>query len=161
MPPNIDFGTPIILFDSHPSEQESYLTSYWTSFKSTMKTAFTGDVPKFHNPGTLRVIWFCNDGAKGIKDYELHEYMKVRDSFDSLLELPEVRRVVIMGYSGQNPYVLQGREGGGKWNDKADKLESEMERMKAEAWKAREEQRLTATGKGERERERYNMYVRM
>lgn len=60
-----------------------------------------------------------------------------------------------MGYSGQNPYVLQGREGGGKWNDKADKLESEMERMKAEAWKAREEQRLTATGKGERERERY------
>jgi hypothetical protein len=54
--PNIDFGSPTIFFDSHPEEQESYLYSYWSSFKTTLKIAITGQVPKFLNPGTLRII---------------------------------------------------------------------------------------------------------
>jgi len=141
MPPNVDFGTPVVFFDSHPEEQESYLYSYWSSFKSTMRTAWTGDVPKFHNPGTLRVIWYTHDGSRGFKDYDLHEYATVRDSFDVLLALPEVRRVVIMGYSGQNPYILGKRQGNGKESERADKLESEMDRIKEEGRRARLEQR--------------------
>jgi hypothetical protein len=141
MPPNVDFGTPVVFFDSHPEEQESYLYSYWSSFKSTMRTAWTGDVPKFHNPGTLRVIWYTNGGSRGFKDYDLHEYATVRDSFDVLLALPEVRRVVIMGYSGQNPYILGKRQGNGKESERADKLESEMDRIKEEGRRARLEQR--------------------
>lgn len=139
MPPNVDFGTPVIFFDSHPSEQESYLYSYWSSFKSTMRTAWTGDVPKFHSPGTLRVIWWTRDNSRGFKDYELHEYLKVRESFDVLLDMPEIRRVVIMGYSGQNPYVMRN----GKWDQKADKMEQEIERIKGEAFRARQAQQKT------------------
>jgi hypothetical protein len=141
MPPNVDFGTPVVFFDSHPEEQESYLSSYWSSFKSTMRTAWTGDVPKFHNPGILRVIWYTHDGSRGFKDYDLHEYATVRDSFDVLLALPEVRRVVIMGYSGQNPYILGKRQGNGKESERVDKLESEMDRIKEEGRRARLEQR--------------------
>jgi hypothetical protein len=35
--PVIDFGSPVIFFDSHPEEQDSYLSSYWTSLKNTIK----------------------------------------------------------------------------------------------------------------------------
>jgi hypothetical protein len=129
--PNVDFGTPTIFFDSHPHEQESYLYSYWSSLKSTLRTAWTGDVPKFHNTGTLRIIWWTHDGNRGLKDFELHEFMIVREKFDVLLALPDVRRVLIMGYSGQNPYLL--RPGG-----RGDKLEREMGRMEAEGKRARE-----------------------
>jgi hypothetical protein len=117
--PNLDFGTPTIFFDSHPEEQESYLYSYWSSLKSTLHIAFTGIVPKYHGPGTLRIIWYTHDGNQGMKDYGLHEYVQVRDNFDVLLALDEVRRVVIMGYSGQNPYVLHadGRGIGDKYKD--------------------------------------------
>jgi hypothetical protein len=38
-----------------------------------------------------------------MKDYDLHEYEQVRANFDVLLNIPEIRRVVIQGYSGQNP----------------------------------------------------------
>jgi hypothetical protein len=103
--PNVDFGSPSILFDSHPEEQDSYLGSYWTSLKSQLHTAFWGDVPKFHPPGKLRIVWYTHDGSQGLKDYDLHQYVHVRDNFDVLLDRPEIHRVIIMGYSGQNPYV--------------------------------------------------------
>jgi hypothetical protein len=131
--PNINFGTPTIFFDSHPSEQESYLSSYWSSFKSTLKIAWTGQVPKFLSPGTLRIIWYTHDGSEGMKDYELHEYAQVRDSFDMLLGLDEVRRVLVMGYSGQNPYVM-GPGGRNPWQDK---FRREFRRVEMEAREAK------------------------
>jgi hypothetical protein len=134
--PNLDFGTPVIFFDSHPDEQESYLYSYWSSLKSTLRTAWTGDVPKFHHPGTLRVIWWTHDGSQGMKDFELHDYILVREKFDVLLDLEDVRRVVVMGYSGQNPYVRnQGMAG---WGERKGQLEKEKEKMEEEARRARE-----------------------
>jgi signal transduction histidine kinase len=135
--PNIDFGSPTIFFDSHPEEQESYLYSYWSSFKATLKIAVTGQVPKFLNPGTLRIIWYTHDGNEGLKDYELHEYALVRDNFDVLLRLDEVRRVVIMGYSGQNPYIL-GDGGRNPWQDRFQREFKKMGREGREAKLAQE-----------------------
>jgi hypothetical protein len=141
-PPNINFGSPVIFFDSHPEEQESYLYSYWTALKGTFHIAFTGIVPPFHHPGTIRIIWYTVDGNQGLKDYELHEYALVRKNFDVLLAMDEIHRVVVMGYSGQNPYILvNGR------NPFVDRFQREgrrsrrakMEQMKAEET---EEQRV-------------------
>lgn len=142
--PNINFGTPTIFFDSHPEEQESYLYSYWSSFKSSLKIAWTGQVPKFLNPGTLRIIWYTQDGNEGMKDYELHEYALVRNNFDVLLKLDEVRRVVIMGYSGQNPYVM-GAGGRNPWQDK---FRREFRKVEREAREAKLAQELTERGPG-------------
>ena len=142
--PNINFGTPTIFFDSHPSEQESYLYSYWSSLKSNLKIAWTGVVPKFLNPGTLRIIWYTHDGSEGMKDYELHEYALVRDNFDVLLKLDEVRRVVIMGYSGQNPYVM----GPGGRNPFQDKFQRDLKRAMREAKDARADQEKIERGPG-------------
>ena len=36
-PPVLDFGSPVIFFDSHPEEQDSYIQSYWTALKGTFK----------------------------------------------------------------------------------------------------------------------------
>ncbi|KAH8762883.1 hypothetical protein F5882DRAFT_24058 [Hyaloscypha sp. PMI_1271] len=127
--PNLNFGSPTIFFDSHPEEQESYLYSYWSSLKSNLKIAFTGEVPKFHSPGKLRIIWWTHDGNQGLKDYELHEYEQVRANFDILLNMPEIRRVVIQGYSGQNPYVLVN--GTNPWQEKFRRMEREARRAKA------------------------------
>ncbi|KAL3424142.1 hypothetical protein PVAG01_03423 [Phlyctema vagabunda] len=104
--PNVDFGNPVIFFDSHPEEQEGYLYSYWSSLVSTLKIAWTGDVPKQLMPGKLRMVWWTTEGTQGVKDYELHQYELVRNNFDGLLALPEVRRCLITGYSGQNPFVM-------------------------------------------------------
>ncbi len=49
--------------------------------------------------------------------------------------------MVIMGYSGQNPYILGKRQGNGKESERVDKLESEMDRIKEEGRRARLEQR--------------------
>jgi hypothetical protein len=119
--PTIDFGSPTIFFDSHPSEQESYLYSYWSSLKSQLHIAWSGDVPKFHAPSRLRIIWYTHDGNSGMKDYELHEFALVRKSFDAMLELDEVRRVVVMGYSKLDPYTV----GAGGKNMLADRFEKE------------------------------------
>ncbi|KAG0648479.1 hypothetical protein D0Z07_5489 [Hyphodiscus hymeniophilus] len=142
--PNVNFGSQTIFFDSHPEEQESYLYSYWSSFKSSLKIAWTGQVPKFLNPGTLRIIWYTQDGSEGMKDYELHEYALVRDNFDVLLRLDEVRRVVIMGYSGQNPYVL----GVGGRNPFQDKFQRDLKRAQREARHAKLSQAVTEKGAG-------------
>lgn len=102
-------------------------------------------MPKFHNPGTLRIIWYTHDGSRGIKDFELHEYALVREKFDVLLALDDVRRVVIMGYSGQNPYVRDAGAGG--WGERKGKLEKEMDRMQEESKRAREAKEKIETAK--------------
>jgi hypothetical protein len=56
--PNLDFGDPIIFFDTHPEEQESYLYSYYSSLKTQLTIAWTGVVPKPLLPGKLRVVWW-------------------------------------------------------------------------------------------------------
>lgn len=126
--PNVNFGAPVIFFDSHPDEQESYLYSYWSSLKSNLRIAFTGDVPKFHSPGKLRIIWYTKDGNRGEKDYDLHEYQQVRTNFDILLDMPEIRRVIVMGYSGQNPYFLVN--GTNPWQERFRRMDREARRAK-------------------------------
>ncbi|TKA61391.1 hypothetical protein B0A49_12647 [Cryomyces minteri] len=46
------------------------------------------------------------DNVRGHKDYELHQHTLVKESFDSLLSLPDVRRCLVMGFSGQNPFTM-------------------------------------------------------
>lgn len=91
-------------------------------------------MPKFHEPGKLRIIWWTQEGNEGMKDYEMHEYALVRDNFDALVALPEVRRVIVMGYSGQNPYVI-GDRGRNPWREKFDRdlarIKKEQKRMEA------------------------------
>ncbi|OWP06316.1 hypothetical protein B2J93_4932 [Marssonina coronariae] len=137
--PNIrtNFGSPVVFFDSHPEEQESYLYSYWSSLKSSLKIAWTGDVPKFHETGVLRLYFYTQEGRIGHKDYELREYEKVRADWHKALELPEVRRAVVMGYSGQNPYTL----GRNPWREKFEReqklaAKAEAQQKKQDALKA-------------------------
>jgi hypothetical protein len=127
-PPNVDFGHPAIFFDSHPTEQESYLYSYWSSLKTSLHIAWTGQVPKPLERGYLRLIFWTHEGTQGIKDYPLHEYNIVRHAFDEALNQPEVRRCMVMGFSGQNPYVL---DVGGK-NPWVEKFEREERNRKRE-----------------------------
>jgi hypothetical protein len=104
-PPNVDFGFPAIFFDSHPEEQASYLYSVYNYFKSTFHIAWTGQVPKPLEHGMLRLIFWTEDDTQGMKDFELHEYATVREAYEEALRLDEVRRVMVMGFSGQNPYI--------------------------------------------------------
>ncbi|KAA8573210.1 hypothetical protein MFRU_025g00360 [Monilinia fructicola] len=124
--PNLNFGKPIIFFDSNPEMQESFIGSYWTTLKETLKTSWTGEVRKFHNPGTLRIIFWTAEGKECIKDYELHEYKVVREAWESLFNLPDVKRAIVMGYSGQNPYIKDF----GEKNPWEDKIERERRRKK-------------------------------
>lgn len=57
----------------------------------------------------------------------------VREKYDILLGLEDVRRVVVIGYSGQNPYLRDGPN----WGEAKGKLELEREKMEAEAARAR------------------------
>ncbi|RDW74955.1 hypothetical protein BP6252_06097 [Coleophoma cylindrospora] len=139
--PNVNFGTPVIFFDSHPEEQESYLYSYYSSLKKTLKIAFTGNVPKPLEPGKLRLVWWTHDGSEGHKDYELHQYALVRDNFDGLLALPEIRRCLVTGFAGQNPYVA----GNNPWEmDKKFARNAKLERQRME----NTEQRLNDSKEG-------------
>lgn len=56
--PNINFGSPVVFFDSHPELQHGYLASWVYSFRDHLKIAWTGDVPKQLHPGTLRLVWW-------------------------------------------------------------------------------------------------------
>ncbi|KAI9646413.1 hypothetical protein NHQ30_004405 [Ciborinia camelliae] len=127
--PNLNFGSPIIFFDSNPEMQDSYLGSYWTSLKETLKTSWTGEVRKFHHTGTLRILFWTADGKECIKDYELHEYKLVREAWESLFQLPDVKRAIVMGYSGQNPYVKDF----GEKNPWEEKIEREKIRQRQSA----------------------------
>jgi hypothetical protein len=126
--PELPEGSPIIFFDSHPEEQaQSYLYSGLSWLGSQLHIAFTGQVPRPHLPGNLRVIWYTTDGNQGLKDYQLHEYAQVRENFDELLKMDEIRRVVIMGYPSENPYVV---EPGGKKSKLAKQLDKKMQRIR-------------------------------
>jgi hypothetical protein len=57
-PPNVNFGSPTIFFDSHPEEQESYLHSWYTAVKGQLVTAWSGVVPKPVLPGKLKLVWW-------------------------------------------------------------------------------------------------------
>lgn len=97
---------PVIFEDSDPDQQDSYLYSYVTSLRGTLHIAMTGEVPKFHEPGKLRLLWWlAGSGAQGMKDYELRQYLECLEDFTKLRLLPEVSRCCIMGYSSQNPYA--------------------------------------------------------
>ena len=105
-PPNIDFGKEEIIFDTHPHEQPSYIGSYWVFLKQQLHTAATGDVPPILRYGTLRIEWWTHDAHHGLKDYQLHEYVLVKQNFDLLIGMKdEVRRVIVKGWAGQNPFV--------------------------------------------------------
>jgi hypothetical protein len=143
---NLNPGSPTIFLDSHPSEQDSYLYSYWSSLKEQLYIAWSGDAPKFHKPGRLRIIWYTHDGYRGFKDYELYEFALVRKNFDALLDLDEVRRVVIMGYSEQNPYTI-GPDGR---NSLADRLEKNSRKVKLAEGFLQKKGSLQATEKSER-----------
>jgi hypothetical protein len=146
-PPPIMTGKPTIFFDSHPERQESFLGSYLSSLKSTLYTAFTGDVTKFHPPGQLRVIWWTNDGTRGIKDYDLHKYALVRDNFYALEAMKEVTRVIVMGYPGQNPYMLDEVEKFGKHGKGWEHKEIGPEEKRRRKEKADEMMNQTAEGR--------------
>lgn len=103
------------------------------------------------------------DNTEGLRDYELHQHALVKIQYDSLCDVPDVNRCLIMGYSGQNPYVMT--YGHNIWQEKFKKERrsnnakwlSEEERSKR---RAEREKRLEAEGAGEdaigeeRERER-------
>jgi len=129
----MDIGKPTTFLDTHPSEQNSsYLVSGLSYLRGQLYTAFTGIVPKPLVPGSLRIIWYTDKGKEGMKDYELHQATLVRENYEMLCAHPDVRRVVVMGYSGQNPWVLGDRA-----------MEGELKKMKAEARRARAAQEKT------------------
>ena len=73
------------------------------------------------------MMWYTTDGNQGLKDYQLHEYAQVRENFDELLKMDEIRRVVIMGYPSENPYVV---EPGGKKSQLAKRLDKKMQKIR-------------------------------
>ncbi|OCK77129.1 hypothetical protein K432DRAFT_304906 [Lepidopterella palustris CBS 459.81] len=131
-------GSPVIFFDSHPEEQESYLYSYWSTLKTTFHIAWTGDVPRPLLPGTLRIVWWTIDGTEGLKDYELHQYRLVRATFDKMVSHPEIRRCFVTGYSSQNPYVTS-YDGNTIWEEQESIVDKEMKKQKErENWDKRQ-----------------------
>lgn len=83
-------------------------------------------MPKPLLAGSLRIIWYMDNGKEGMKDYELHQSALVRENYEMLCSHPDVRRVLVRGYSGQNPWVLNSKG-----------LDSELRKMKNEARRAR------------------------
>jgi len=143
-PPNVDFGSPAIFFDSDPSAADSYLYSYWSWLKGTLHIAWTGVVPKPLQVGTLRLIFHTDNDTQGMKDFELHEYALVREAYDEALRQPDVVRALVMGYSGQNPYIMYG--GKNPWVERFERERRGKERQERE-----EKQRKMDNGKEERE----------
>jgi hypothetical protein len=146
-PPPVITGKPTIFFDSHPEQQETLLGSYYSSLKSSLYTAFTGNVTKFHPPGQLRIIWWTNDGTRGMQDYDLHKYALVRDNFYALDAMKEVTRVIVMGYPGQNPYMLDEVEKFGKKGKGWEHKEMSPEEKRKRKEKAEEMMNQTAEGR--------------
>lgn len=123
----MDIGTPTTFLDSHPTEQNtSYIVSGLSFLRGQLYTAWTGIVPKPLLAGSLRIIWYMDNGKEGMKDYELHQSALVRENYEMLCSHPDVRRVLVRGYSGQNPWVLNSKG-----------LDSELRKMKNEARRAR------------------------
>jgi len=97
--------TPVIFEDTNPDQQDSYLGSYITSLKGSLYTAATGIVPKFHEPGKIRVVFWTTENSQGDKEFELIQYEEAYEFFNKCRLLGDVRRACIMGYKGQNPYA--------------------------------------------------------
>ncbi|TVY49118.1 hypothetical protein LOCC1_G001215 [Lachnellula occidentalis] len=135
----IDIGVPTTFLDSHPTEQNtSYVVAGLSFLRGQLYTAWTGIVPKPLLAGSLRIIWYTDKGKEGMKDYELHQATLVRENYEMLCSHPDVRRVLVMGYSGQNPWVLNSKG-----------LESELRKMKNEARRARAAQdKIEGKGRG-------------
>lgn len=120
-------------------------------------------LPRHPNPLSPTLTPAQTDNTEGLRDYELHQHALVKIQYDSLCDVPDVNRCLIMGYSGQNPYVMT--YGHNIWQEKFKKERrsnnakwlSEEERSKR---RAEREKRLEAEGAGEdaigeeRERER-------
>lgn len=92
---------------------------------------------KFHNPGTLRIIFWTVEDKECIRDYELHEYKFVREAWEKLFTLPDVKRAMVMGYSGQNPYV---KDFGGVnvWEEKIEREKRRAEQSKRRQGESKE-----------------------
>ncbi|KAK3064376.1 hypothetical protein LTS18_007719 [Coniosporium uncinatum] len=130
-------GSQVIYFDSHPEEQEGLLYSIYSHFKTALHGAWTGDVEKPLLPGSLRLVYFTTDNEKGFRDYELHQYARVRADWETLRTIPEVRRCYVTGFSGQNPYVWSA-SGSKIWTEQEKIVQSEL-RKQARRAKARAE----------------------
>lgn len=73
-----------------------------------------------------------------MRDYELFQAPVVGENYDILCEHEEVRRVVVMGYSNQNP-----------WAGGCGEMDAELRKMKAEARRARiAQEKSERSGKG-------------
>lgn len=95
-------------------------------------TAWTGDVVIDVQPGMIRLQWYTvrpppppqqpaasfimqitnatqTDGNFGKRDYELREHAEAQTGWETLCNLPEVDRAMIVGYPSQNPYSIDGK----------------------------------------------------
>ncbi|KAI4842487.1 hypothetical protein E4T44_06517 [Aureobasidium sp. EXF-8845] len=145
--PNINFGSPVIFFDSHPEQQEGYVASWVYAFGRHLKVAWTGDPPKRLFPGTLRLVWWTTDNKQGLRDFELHQSELIKSLWDSLLDNPDVSRALVTGYSGQNPYVLS--YGDNPWLTKEQK-ERLVRRENDEMWARKSARRVETRSKADR-----------
>ncbi|CAD6439297.1 100c1ce5-9f3a-4242-bf0b-e5a499dbb541-CDS [Sclerotinia trifoliorum] len=93
------------------------------------KNLLDGRSSQISQPGNPSHYILDSDNKECIKDYELHEYKLVREAWESLFNLPDVKRAIVMGYSGQNPYV---KDFGDK-NPWEDKIEREKMRQRKSA----------------------------
>jgi hypothetical protein len=137
-------GHPTILLDSSPPPRTlSSLLAPLHFVISQIRTALTGIVPKPLIPNSLRLIWYLHNGKEHARDYDLFQSSVVGENYDILCEHEEVRRVVIMGYSNQNP-----------WAEGCKEMDAKLRRMKAEARRAKiAQEKSERNGKGAEERD--------
>ncbi|KAF4553534.1 Hypothetical protein D9617_6g092650 [Elsinoe fawcettii] len=100
---------PIIFFDSHPEPQAGIVRDSISRFTKHLKTAWTGDVVLDIEPGMLRLQWYTTDNTFGKRDYLLREHSEAQTGWETLCNLPEVQRAMIVGYPSQNPYSIDGK----------------------------------------------------
>ncbi|PNS18156.1 hypothetical protein CAC42_3601 [Sphaceloma murrayae] len=100
---------PIIFFDSHPEPPAGIVRDSLSRFTKHLKTAWTGDVVIDVQPGMLRLQWYTTDGNFGKRDYELREHAEAQTGWETICNLPDVARAMIVGYPSQNPYSIDGK----------------------------------------------------
>ncbi|TKX22459.1 hypothetical protein C1H76_5241 [Elsinoe australis] len=100
---------PIIFFDSHPEPPAGIIRDSLSRFTKHLMTAWTGDVVIDVQPGMIRLQWYTTDGNFGKRDYELREHAEAQTGWETLCNLPEVDRAMIVGYPSQNPYSIDGK----------------------------------------------------
>lgn len=136
-------STPAIFMDSHPEEQDNYLTSWITTIRTNLAIAATGVVERSLVSGNLRLKWYTHDGSVGFKDYPLHDYDLVRNDYCSVLALTEVRRAMVLGHPDQNPYILIN--GKNPWIDLFKREKKQKEKLLREK-RAREAKNVVQEG---------------